>query len=259
MIFDTHSHYNDEAFKEDRDEVISSFKDNNISGAAIASAEFASIPDIIELCNKYDNLWLTLGIHPNDALSLTKDNRLQLEQLIEKHKPVAIGEIGLEYHYLEPSREIQREAFIYQLGLSKKYDLPVIIHSREADQETFDILKEHAPRKKGVIHCYSGSAELAREYVKLGWFIGVGGVVTFKNGRRLKETVEAIPLENIVLETDCPYLAPTPYRGKRNSSLLLPLVVEEIARLKNISTLEVETVTEANAERLYEINIHKDI
>ncbi len=258
MIFDTHSHYTDTAFDNDRDDIISSFEKNNISGAVIASAEFDSIPGIIELCNKYDNIFLTLGIHPNDVLSLTAENRRELEALIEKHKPVAIGEIGLEYHYEEPARDVQREAFIYQLGLAKKYDLPVIIHSREADQETFDILKEYAPSKKGVIHCYSGSAELAKEYVKLGWFIGVGGVVTFKNGRRLKETVEAIPLENIVLETDCPYLAPTPHRGERNSSLFLPLVAEEIARLKNTTVEEVENVTEKNAERLYNIKLRED-
>ena len=255
MIFDTHAHYNDSAFDEDRDELLSSFKDNNISGAVIASAAYDDIPGMVGLCDKYDFLYLTLGIHPNNALELTPGHRAELEGMIETLKPVAIGEIGLDYYYEEPSREIQREAFLYQLKLAERFDLPVIIHSREASEETFEILKEHGPSKRGVIHCYSGSPEMAVQYVKMGWFIGVGGVVTFKNGRRLKETVEAIPLENIVLETDCPYLAPTPHRGERNSSLFLPLVVDEIARLKGITAETVEEATEKNAERLYSIKI----
>lgn len=255
MIFDTHAHYNDSAFDEDREELLNSFKENGICGAVIASAEYDSIPDIINLTDKYDFLWLTLGIHPNEALSLTPEHRAELEALIETRHPIAIGEIGLDYYYEEPSKEIQREAFIYQLNLAKQYDLPVIIHSRDAAEETFEILKEYAPPKKGVIHCYSGSPEMAVEYTKRGWYIGVGGVVTFKNGRKLKETVQVIPLDKIVLETDCPYLAPTPHRGKRNSSLLLPLVVEEIAALRGITPEEVEKATLANAENLYGIKI----
>lgn len=257
MIFDTHAHYNDRAFDEDRDTLLNSFRDNNICGAVMASAEYDSIPDILALTEQYDFLWLTLGIHPNEALSLTPEHRAELEELIKTRNPIAIGEIGLDYYYDEPSKEIQREAFIYQLNLAKRYDLPVIIHSRDAQEETFEILKEYGPPKKGVIHCYSGSPEMAREYTKLGWYIGVGGVVTFKNGRKLKETVQQIPLEYLVLETDCPYLAPTPHRGERNSSLLLPLVVEEIASLRNITPEEVENETLKNAERLFGITISK--
>jgi len=257
MIFDTHAHYNDRAFDEDRDALLNSFRDNNICGAVMASAEYDSIPDILALTEQYDFLWLTLGIHPNEALSLTPEHRAELEELIKTRHPIAIGEIGLDYYYDEPSKEIQREAFIYQLNLAKRYDLPVIIHSRDAQEETFEILKEYGPPKKGVIHCYSGSPEMAREYTKLGWYIGVGGVVTFKNGRKLKETVQQIPLEYLVLETDCPYLAPTPHRGERNSSLLLPLVVEEIASLRNITPEEVEKETLKNAERLFGITISK--
>ena len=257
MIFDTHTHYDDKAYDGDRDELLSSFKEKGISGAACASAEWDSIPAILALCEKYDFLHLTLGIHPNNALELTPEHRAEFEALIEEKKPVAIGEIGLDYHYEEPSREVQKEAFIYQLKLAERFDLPVIIHSRDAAEDTFEILKEYAPKKRGVIHCYSGSPEMAKEYVKNGWFIGIGGVVTFKNGRKLKETVEQIPLENIVLETDCPYLAPTPHRGERNSSLFLPLVAEKIANLKGISTEEVEDVTEKNAERMYGISIRR--
>lgn len=255
MIFDTHSHYNDKAFDEDRDELLSSFRENGISGTICASAEMDSIPLIVELCEKYDYLYPTIGIHPNEALELDNDGRKKLEKYIETVKPVAIGEIGLDYYYEEPSKDVQREAFIYQLELAKKYDLPVIIHSREASQETYDILKSFDLPKKGVIHCYSGSAQMAVEYVKMGYYIGVGGVVTFKNGTKLKDTVKAIPLESILLETDCPYLAPVPFRGKRNSSLLLPYVVEEIASLKGIHPKQVMDVTEKNASRLFNIDI----
>lgn len=253
MIFDTHSHYDDKAFDEDRDELLKSFLDNNISGAILASAEFDSIPRINNLCKQYDFLFPTIGIHPNDVAVLTPDKRKEMETYIETIKPVAIGEIGLDYYYEEPPRDIQREAFIYQLKLAAKYDLPVIIHSREAAMETFDIMKEYGSDKKGVIHCYSGSPEMALEYEKMGYYIGVGGVVTFKNGHKLKETVKAVSIDRILLETDCPYLAPTPHRGERNSSLFLPLVVEEIASLKGITPKEVEDRTKANAERLFNI------
>lgn len=255
MIFDTHTHYDDEAYNEDRDLLLKSFKENNIAGAICACAEFGAIEKIRNLVNTYDFLLPTIGIHPNDVEALTPDKRKEMEALIEEIHPIAIGEIGLEYHYEEPSREIQREAFLYQLTLAGKYDLPVIIHSRDASEETFEIMKAHGPRKKGVIHCYSGSPEMALEYVKMGYYIGVGGVVTFKNGRKLKETVEAIPMDRILLETDCPYLAPTPHRGERNSSLLLPYVVEEIASLKGITPSEVENITLKNAETLFNIRI----
>ena len=253
MIFDTHTHYDDKAFDEDRDELLSSLKAKNVGHAICASAEFNSIGSILKLCEKYDFLYPTLGIHPNEVLDLTKENRVIFEKLIEEVNPVAIGEIGLDYHYEEPSREIQREAFIYQMNLAVKYELPVIIHSREASEECFEIIKEINPIKKGVIHCYSGSLEMAEEYVKLGYYIGIGGVVTFKNGKKLKEVAKEIPLERILLETDCPYMAPTPHRGERNSSLYLPYVVEEIARLKGIGEEEVICETEKNAMRLFNI------
>ena len=257
MIFDTHAHYDDKAFDEDRDSLLSSFRSQNIAGAILACAEFHSIEPIVNLCNQYDYLYPTIGVHPNEVLELTPENRIIFEEAIEKYHPVAIGEIGFEYHFEEPSREIQKEAFLYQLDLATKYNLPVIIHSRDASEDTFNIMKNHPCSKKGVIHCYSGSPEMALEYIKLGYYIGVGGVVTFKNGRKLKETVAAIPMDRILLETDCPYLAPTPHRGERNSSLYLPLVVEEIANIKGISTDEVEDITLANAEKLFNIHLTK--
>lgn len=255
MIFDTHTHYDDPAYDSDRNDLLESFKANNVIGAICASAEYGSIPKIIELCNKYSFLHPTIGIHPSEVEELDEEKWNRLEEYIKEIKPVAIGEIGLDYHYDEPSKEIQRSTFLKQLAWCDKYDLSVIIHSRDASEETFEIMKQYGPKKKGVIHCYSGSAEMAVEYVKMGYYIGVGGVVTFKNGRKLKETVQAIGLENILLETDCPYLAPTPHRGERNSSLFLPYVVEEIASLKNVSKEEVEDVTIKNAEKLFGIKI----
>lgn len=254
MIFDSHSHYDDKAFDADRDELLSSFKDNNVGHVIAACAEFSSIPAILALCDKYDFLHLTLGIHPSEVLDLTPDNRKEFERLIEEKKPVAIGEIGLDYHYDEPAPEIQREAFIYQLKLAERFNLPVMIHSRDAAMETLEIMKEYGPPKKGVIHCFSSSAEIAEEYIKMGYYIGIGGVVTFKNSKVLKRVTEAIPLERILLETDCPYLAPSPFRGERNSSLYLPYVVKEISALKGISEEEIISVTEENAKKLFGIN-----
>ena len=177
-----------------------------------------------------------------------------MRELCHKDKIVAVGEMGLEYYWMSDPKEVQKEWFIRQLHLAKEEDLPVVIHSRDASQDTFDIMKrEHAGTTGGVIHCYSGSLEMAREYVKLGYYLGIGGVVTFKNSKVLKRVAAEIPLEHIVVETDCPYLAPTPYRGKRNSSAYLPLVIEEIADLRGISTDEVEQVTYENACRLYHI------
>lgn len=253
MIFDTHTHYDDSAYDDDRDSLLSSLAENNVGHIIAACAEFKSIPAIFSLCEKYPFFHLTLGIHPNNALDLTPDHRKELEKYIEDKKPIAIGEIGLDYYYDEPSPEIQREAFIYQLKLAEQYNLPVIIHSRDASEETLQIMKEYGPSKKGVIHCFSGSLETAEEYVKMGYYIGVGGVVTFKNGKKLKEVVANIPLERILLETDCPYLAPTPHRGERNSSLYLPYVVEEICNLTGKSLEEVIKTTENNAFTLFQI------
>lgn len=253
MIFDTHTHYDDSQYDLDRDELLSSFAANNVGHVIAASAEYKSIPTILSLCEKYPFFYLTLGIHPNNVLDLTPEIRKEFEALIEQKKPVAIGEIGLDYFYDEPSPEVQREAFIYQLKLASKYDLPVIIHSRDASEETLQIMKEYGPAKKGVIHCFSGSLETAEEYVKMGYYIGVGGVVTFKNGKKLKEVVANIPLQRILLETDCPYLAPTPHRGERNSSLFLPLVVDEISNLTGKTPEEIIQTTENNAFTLFNI------
>ncbi len=254
MIFESHSHYDDPAFDGDRDELLSHMAENGIGHIICASADFDDIGKILDLCRKYPFCHLTLGVHPNNALQLDGSNRAELETLIEKEKPCAIGEIGLDYHYDEPSPEIQREAFIYQLKLASRFDLPVIIHSRDAAEETFEIMREYGPAAKGVIHCFSSSLELARKYADMGYCIGIGGVVTFKNGRKLKEIAAQLPLESILLETDCPYLAPVPHRGERNSSLYIPLIAQEIADLRGISYDRVVSATEENGKRLFRIS-----
>ena len=176
-----------------------------------------------------------------------------MKEQFKLDKVVAVGEIGLDYHWDVEPREVQQKWFIRQLDLARKVGLPVNIHSRDASEDTFLIIKEHASDLTGIIHCFSGSKELAAEYVKLGYYIGVGGVVTFKNGKKLKSVVEAIPLTSIVLETDCPYLAPEPNRGKRNESAYIQYVAEEIARLKGISVEEILTQTEINAKQVYQL------
>lgn len=251
MIYESHSHYDDSAFDEDRDELISTLKDNNIGNVIAVAASWDSLLKIKELCAKYDFFHAAYGIHPENGYDLTDERRTLLEKFIEDNNPVAIGEIGLDYHYDEPPRELQRDIFIYQLELAKKYDLPVIIHSRDASEETMDIIKAHMPPKKGVIHCFSSSLEMAHEYVKMGFYIGIGGVVTFKNGKKLKEVAANIPLEKILIETDCPYMAPTPHRGERNNSILLCHVIDEIALLRGITPKEVELQTEINAKTLF--------
>ena len=209
---------------------------------------------IKELVKRYDFLYGTAGVHPEDAGTMTDEDLAELEELCKADKILAIGEIGLDYHYDEPPKEIQKKWFVCQLDLAKRVKLPVVIHSRDAAKDTLDIMKaEHAGQTNGVIHCFSYGVEMAREYLDMGYYIGIGGVVTFKNGRKLKEVAEYTPLNRIVLETDAPYLAPVPFRGKRNCSLYLRYVAEEIAGIKGISTEEVCEATFENAKRLYNI------
>ncbi len=253
MIFDSHAHYDDDAFNDDRDSLLSSMQEGGVGNIVLCASSWDSLQKISDICNKYSFCHAAYGIHPENGAELTYVRREQLEAFIESHKPVAIGEIGLDYYWDEPSRDIQRTIFEYQLGLARKFNLPVIIHAREASEETFEFIKKYGPDRKGVIHCFSGSLEMAENYVKMGYYIGIGGVVTFKNGRKLKEIAASVPLSSILIETDCPYLAPVPFRGERNSSLLLPYVVKEIAELRGISEAEVYNATEENAKQLFNI------
>lgn len=254
-IFDTHAHYDDRAFLGEQESLLEQMHREGIEYIVNIGCSMESSRVITELVKQYDFLYGTVGVHPEDAGTLMEEDMAVLEKLCKEDKILAIGEIGLDYHYDEPPKEIQKKWFVRQLDLAKRAALPVVIHSREAAKDTLDIMKaEHAGQTNGVIHCFSYGVELAREYLDMGYYIGIGGVVTFKNGRKLKEVAEYTPLDRIVLETDAPYLAPVPFRGKRNCSLYLKYVAEEIAGLKGISPEEVYEATFENANRLYKIS-----
>lgn len=253
MIFDTHAHYDDEQFQEDRDELLNSMNEGGIGTIVNVGSDVASWEAIRALVGKYPFVYGAAGVHPDDVGELNEENFAKLKEILQEEKFVAVGEIGLDYYWDNEDHDTQKEWFIRQLKLARELAKPVIIHSRDAAMDTFEIMKQYAEGLDGVIHCFSSSVEMAREYVKRGFYIGVGGVVTFKNSKKLKEVVVDTPLEAIVLETDCPYLAPVPNRGKRNSSLNLVYVAQTIAELKGVSYDEVVSQTEKNARKLYHL------
>ncbi|MDE7272777.1 MAG: TatD family hydrolase [Lachnospiraceae bacterium] len=254
MIFETHAHYDDEAFDDDRDTLLSSMPREGIGLVVNVGASLKSTAAGIRLAEKYPFVYAAAGVHPNETAELNEETFAWLRAQCLHKKVAAVGEIGLDYYWDEPSHEIQKLWFARQLELAAEVKKPVIIHSRDAAKDTFDIMTAHNAREiGGVVHCFSYSAEMAQEYVKMGFYIGVGGVVTFKNGRKLKEVVESIPIEWILLETDSPYLSPEPNRGKRNSSLNIPYIAQKIAEIKGMSYDEVVAVTEENARRMYHI------
>ena len=226
MIIDTHAHYDDEQFDEDRESLLAKMKNAGIGIIVNAGSTISSWEKIRKLTKEYPFIYGAVGVHPDEAGTLNEEQMARMSVFLDEEKIVALGEIGLDYYWDKESRDLQKKWFIRQLDLAREKNMPVIIHSREAAADTMEIMKRHAAGMKAVIHCYSYSAEMAKEYVKMGYYIGVGGVVTFKNAKKLKETVQEIPLSSIVLETDCPYLAPVPYRGKRNCSLYLSYVAE---------------------------------
>lgn len=254
MIFDTHSHYDDKVFDEDRDVLLRSLRTNGVERVVNVGADMVSSRTALALAEQYDFVYCALGVHPSETGSLMEADMDWIREHANHKKVVAIGEFGLDYHWPEPDAVVQKKWFYRQIELAKETELPIIIHSREAAAETMTILTEtKAYDCGGVIHCYSYSPEMAKEYVKMGFYIGIGGVVTFKNAKKLKKTVEELPLEHIVLETDCPYMAPEPMRGKRNDSSLLVYVAEKIAELKGVSVDEVIDVTTKNAQKLYHL------
>lgn len=251
-IFDTHAHYDDEAFDEDREELLGRLATNGIGRVINVGSTVESCERCLELADRHEGIYAAIGIHPSETEALDEARFERLRQQCLHPKCVAVGEIGLDYYWPEPGAELQKEWFERQLELAREVKKPVVIHSREACKDTLDLLKAHGAKELGgVIHCYSYSAETAREYLNMGFFFGIGGVLTFKNSKKLKETVEMLPMEVMVLETDCPYLAPVPHRGKRNTSLMLPYVVEAMAAIKGISAEEVRRITWENACRLY--------
>jgi len=251
-IFDTHAHYDDEAFDEDRETLLAMLPNQGIARVVNVGASLSSCKTTIELMEKYDYIYGAIGVHPSEVEELGEENFRWLKEQCLRKKCVAVGEIGLDYHWPDPEPALQKEWFVRQLHLAKELGKPVVIHSRDAAKDTIDIMKaERAEEIGGVIHCYAYSKESAKIFLEMGYYFGIGGVLTFKNARKLKEAVEYIPMDRLVLETDSPYLAPEPNRGKRNSSLNLPNVVSAMAQIKGISEEEVRRVTWENACALY--------
>lgn len=253
MIFDTHAHYDDAQFDSDREELLSSMPDLGVTTIVNVSSTLESCEKCVEFARKYPYVYAAVGVHPDEVGALNEETFAEMEALLDNDRVVAVGEIGLDYYWDNESHELQKKWFVRQLELARQHHLPIIIHSREAAADTMEIMKAHAQGLEGVIHCYSYSREQAEEYVKMGFYIGIGGVLTFKNAKKLKEVAAAIPLERIVLETDCPYLAPEPFRGKRNQSSYIRYVAEKLAEIKEMTVEEVITVTEANAKKMYHL------
>lgn len=251
-MIDTHTHINMiESIS--IEEILNNAKENGIEKVIVPSANPKDFPEIVELINKYDNVYGMLGVHPSDAKDWDDSLINQIKDLCNNKKIVAIGEIGLDYYWDKSFNDLQKDVFIKQIKLANELNLPLDVHDREAHKDTFDILKQYNINSKVVMHCFSGSVEFAKECVKEGYYIGIGGVVTFKNAIKMKEVAKHIPLEYIILETDAPYLTPVPYRGTENQPAYVKYVAEEIAKLKEISYEEVKNVTTSNAERIFNL------
>ena len=255
MIFETHAHYDDKAFDEDRGNLLSELYQNGITTIINVSSDLASIKRTLSLTEKYPYIYGAVGVHPSDSGELTEETFLELTKACQHEKVVAVGEIGLDYYWQEPEKKIQKKWFERQLLLAQEVSLPVIIHSREAAKDTLDMMRAlHAEKSGGVIHCFSYSKEMAAEFLKLDYYFGIGGVVTFQNAKKLREAVAYIPIDKLLLETDSPYLAPVPNRGKRNNSGNIPYIAQEIAQIKGVSYEEIIAATRQNSERLFGVS-----
>lgn len=255
MIFDSHAHYNDERFDEDRDEILSAMPQNNVGLIMNSCSNIGEIPDILSICEKYDFVYGSAGVHPHDVGDMTESD-LEILAEYSKHKKIrAIGEIGLDYYYDNSPRDLQKKWFANQVELAGELNMPIVIHDRDAHGDCMDILRAHRDRIKGEFHCFSGSVEMAREVLNMGMYIALGGSLTFKNAVRPREVASYVPMDMLVVETDCPYLTPVPHRGKRNHSVYIKYVIDMIAEIKKISPKEVEEITFNNAKRLFEIEL----
>lgn len=256
-IFETHAHYEDKAFDADRDELIKSLPAGDIEYVVNVGSNMDTCRKIAKMAKDYDFLYGALGIHPSDIRGVTDEDLKWIEDETSANERIlAIGEIGLDYYWDKDNKPEQKDFFERQIMIARRLNKPIIVHSRDAALDTYEVMKaSKASECGGVVHCFSYPVEEARKYVDMGFYIGIGGVVTFKNSHKLKEVVQYLPLESILLETDCPYMAPEPYRGKRNSSLYIPEIAKVIADLKGISYDEVVNVTNANAKRMYKICI----
>ncbi len=254
MIFDTHAHYDDHAFDRDRDELLRGLSDSGTECIVNVGSSMESTRRTLELAEKYPFIYAAIGVHPSETEELVQEDMDFLREQVRREKVVAVGEIGLDYHWKEPEPAVQKKWFERQLSLASEVRLPVVIHSRDAAKDTLDILKGwQKDFTGGVLHCFSYSREMAEEYLNMGYYFGIGGVLTFKNARKLLEAVEIIPMKRILLETDCPYLAPEPYRGMRNQSSYLELVAQKLAQIKSITKKDVLEQTMRNARKFYGI------
>ena len=260
MIFDTHTHYDDRRFDEDRGMLLDSLSEKGVAGIAAIGADLESSEASLALAKEYPFILAAVGVHPDRVSELEEEKEQgteRLRRLMKDPRCAAVGEIGLDYHGDfpgKPSRFVQQYWFSFQLEMAKKEELPIVIHSRDAAADTLSLIREAGGSSLSMVHhCFGYEKETAKLYLDMGHFLGIGGVVTYKNGRKLKEVVQYMPLDRILLETDCPYLPPEPFRGRRNDSTLLSYVVSEIARLKQISEEEVETITCENAMRFYRL------
>ena len=253
MLFDTHAHLDDRAFREDREPLLAQLPEKGLAlvmnpGCSLASSRAASA-----LAEQYGYIYAAVGSHPDAADEVDETVLDEYRKLCKQNPKIkAIGEIGLDYHYEDIPRQLQQKAFRMQLELAQELDLPVIVHERDAHEDGMAMIREF-PDVTGVFHCYSGSAEMARQLVELGWYIGFTGVLTFKNARKAVETAQSIPLERIVLETDCPYMAPEPFRGKRNDPGYLYLMAEKLAQIRDLPVEQIQHITVENGKRLYRI------
>lgn len=255
MIFETHAHYSDERFDEDRDELLLSLPENGIVRVIEVMAGMEDLEPVKNLAKRYPFVYAAAGVHPENIRDLTMADMDRIREFAGEERCVAIGEIGLDYYWDKDNPEQQRYWFEYQVRLAKETGLPVIVHSRDAAQDTVDAAKDIGLSEAGgVMHCFSYSKEIAREFLDMGMYLGIGGVVTFKNAKKLTEVVKYAPMDRLLLETDCPYLAPEPFRGKRNCSLYLKYVAERIAQIKGITAEETEEKTMENARKLFKVS-----
>ncbi|MEK3888927.1 TatD family hydrolase [Bacillus sp. FSL K6-3431] len=254
MLFDTHVHLNDDQFSEDIEEVINRAQASGVEKMVVVGFDRKTIQKALELIEKYEFLYASVGWHPVDAIDMTEDDLIWIEGIAAHPKVVALGEMGLDYHWDKSPKSVQQDVFRRQIRLARKLNLPITIHNREATQDIVQILKEEkAYEVGGIMHCFSGSAEVAKECIDLNFYISLGGPVTFKNAKKPKEVAVQVPIDRLLIETDCPYLAPHPYRGKRNEPAFVKFVAEEIAELKGLSLDEVAQATTANAKKVFNI------
>ena len=254
MIFDTHAHYDDEAFDEDRNNLLKGMQSQGVDFIVNVGSSIDSTKKTLEIAKEYPFIYAAIGVHPSETEGLSEEDMQWIKSKASYEKVVAIGEIGLDYYWPEPDKAVQKKWFERQLQIAEEVKLPVIVHSRDAAKDTFEVLREWKQNLTNVvIHCFSYSKEMAKEYLNMDFYFGIGGVLTFKNAKKLIEAVEYIPMDRILLETDCPYLAPDPYRGKRNQSNYIDLVAQKLSQIKKISKEKVLTQTMQNAKEFYGI------